>query len=149
MPTGPQTIDEYLATLNAEQRAALEKLRRDIRAALPEGEECISYQLPSFRVGGRYLLSFGAAAKHCSFFPGVAPIEACREELAAYGLSKGTIRFSAESPLPAALVRKLVKIQLAAKIAPQPAARKAPRMRAAPEKRAAKGAAPKGAGRRR
>lgn len=120
MPTGPASIDEYLARLNPEQRAALEKLRRDIRAALPEGEECISYQIPSFRVGGRYLLSFGAAAKHCSFFPGAAPIEACREELAAYDLSKGTIRFPAARPLPAKLVRKLVRIQLATRLAAGP-----------------------------
>lgn len=109
----PQTIDEYLAPLSDEQRAALEKLRRDIKAAAPKAEECISYQIPGFRLDGRLLVSFGAAKNHCAFYPGAFPVEAHKDELTAYGTSKGTIRFQVDSPLPAPLVRKLVKSRIA------------------------------------
>ncbi len=115
MKTNPQikTIDEYLAAVSADKRAALEKLRRNIRAAAPRAEECISYQVPAFRLGGRMLVAFGAAAKHCAFYPGAFPVEAHKDELKAYDTSKGTIRFQADKPLPAALVRKLVKARIA------------------------------------
>ena len=99
MPVKPRTIDEYLAPLSPEKRAALEKLRRDIRAAAPGAEECISYGIPAFRLGGKLLVGFGAAAKHCAFYPGAHPIEAHKEELEAYDTSKGTIRFRPDQPL--------------------------------------------------
>ncbi len=60
----PTTIDSYLATLSPEERAALEKTRKTIRAAAPGAEECISYQLPAFKLDGKLLVAFGAAAKH-------------------------------------------------------------------------------------
>ena len=113
MSAKPQTIDEYLAPLSNEKRAALEKLRRAIKSAAPRAEECISYQIPGFRVGGRLLVSFGAAANHCAFYPGAFPIEAHKDELKAYDTSKGSIRFQAGRPLPATLVRKLVKTRIA------------------------------------
>lgn len=118
MAAKPQTIDEYLAPLSQEMRAALEKLRRAIKAAAPEAEECISYQLPSFRLGGRMLVAFGAATNHCAFYPGAYPIEACKDDLEVYHTSKGTIRFPADSPLPATLVRKLVKARIAERAEP-------------------------------
>ena len=109
----PETIDEYLAALSDDKRAALETLRRTIKAVAPEGEECISYQLPAFLLNGKLLVAFGAAANHCAFYPGSFPVEAPKDELKAYDTSKGTIRFQADSPLPAALVRKLVKTRIA------------------------------------
>jgi uncharacterized protein YdhG (YjbR/CyaY superfamily) len=109
----PKTIDEYLAALSNDKRAALERLRKTIRAAAPKAEECISYQIPGFRLGGRLLVSFGAAANHCAFYPGAYPVKAHQNELKAYDTSKGTIRFQADRPLPAALVRKLVKTRIA------------------------------------
>jgi uncharacterized protein YdhG (YjbR/CyaY superfamily) len=113
MPAKPETIDEYLAPLSADKRAALEKLRKDIRSVTPEAEECISYLIPTFRLDGRMLVSFGAAKNHCAFYPGAHPIEAHRDELEGYETSKGTIRFKVDSPLPTALVRKLVKTRIA------------------------------------
>lgn len=65
MSTKPQTIDDYLAPLSSEKRAALEKLRRDIKSAAPKAEECISYDIPGFPLGGKLLVSFGAGANHC------------------------------------------------------------------------------------
>jgi uncharacterized protein YdhG (YjbR/CyaY superfamily) len=108
----PKTIDEYLAKLSADKRTALEKLRKAIRAAAPGAEECISYQLPAFRLNGRFLLAFGAASQHCAFYPGTV-VEDHKDELADYNISKGTIRFPADKPLPVTLVKKLVKARIA------------------------------------
>jgi uncharacterized protein YdhG (YjbR/CyaY superfamily) len=116
----PQTIDEYLAPLSNQKRAALEKLRRAIKAAAPKAEECISYQLPAFRLDGRFLVAFGTAKNHCAFYPGSHPVEAHKKELKVYDTSKGTIRFPADSPLPATLVRKLVKTRIAQYAAKRP-----------------------------
>lgn len=113
MPAKPNTIDEYLATVPDDKRAALENLRKAIKAAAPKAEECISYQIPAFRQNGM-LVSFGAAAKHCAFYVmSSSTIEAHKEELKDYDTSKGTIRFQPDKPLPAALVRKLVKARIA------------------------------------
>jgi uncharacterized protein YdhG (YjbR/CyaY superfamily) len=109
----PETIDDYLAGLPEDKRAALEKLRRDIRSAAPDAEECISYQIPGVRLDGRLLVSFGAAANHCAFYPGKHPLQKHEDDLAAYSMSKGTIRFQADEPLPSALVRKLVRTRIA------------------------------------
>jgi uncharacterized protein YdhG (YjbR/CyaY superfamily) len=113
MTEKPRTIDEYLARVDVEKRAALDDLRRAIAAAAPDAAECISYDLPAFRLDGKMLVSFGAAANHCAFYTGAAPIAAHRDELTRYDTSKGTIRFQADRPLPAALVRKLVTTRVA------------------------------------
>jgi len=111
--TKPKTIDEYLAAVGDDQRAALEKLRKMIRTAAPKAEECISYQLPAFRQDGP-LVGFGATANHCAFYlMSSCTVEDYRDELKSYDTSKGTIRFPADQPLPAALVRKLVKARIA------------------------------------
>ena len=107
------TVREYLASLSVDKRAALQKLRRAIKAAAPKAEECISYGIPAFRLDGKMLVWFGAATNHCSFYPGAFPIHALKSELTAYRISKGTIRFTPDRPLPEALVRKLVKARIA------------------------------------
>src|SRR5215467_8226707 len=104
----PKTTDDYLATVSEDKRAALEKLRQTIKSAAPKAEECISYQLPAFRQGGM-LVWFGAAKNHCSFYPGSTAIEVHKDELKNFELSKGTIRFQPDKPLPATLVKKIVK----------------------------------------
>ena len=109
----PESIDDYLSRLTPDKRAALTKLRKAIKAAAPRAEECISYQMPAFRLDGRVLAWFGAASKHCSFFPGAHPIAACKADLKKYSTSKGTVRFAPEKPLPASLVRKLVRARIA------------------------------------
>ena len=130
MRAKPETIDEYLAPLTDETRAALEKLRTAIRSAAPKAEECISYQVPAFRLGGRMLVAFGAGAHHCAFYPGAFPVATHKDELRAYDTSKGTIRFQPDCPLPASLVRKLVKTRIAEQAAQRrPAADRAMRRR--------------------
>jgi uncharacterized protein YdhG (YjbR/CyaY superfamily) len=109
-----RTHDEYLAALPHDKRAALEKLRRTIRAAAPGAEECMSYQLPAFRLDGKLLVLFGATSNHCSFYPGSGTaVEAHKGDLRGYSTSKGTIRFDTDKPLPATLVRKIVKYRIA------------------------------------
>jgi uncharacterized protein YdhG (YjbR/CyaY superfamily) len=111
-PGKAATPDEYLAALNDDKRVALEKLRQDIKSAAPEAEECISYQLPAFRLSGKLLVAYGAAAKHCAFYPG-SVLASLQDELKGYDTTKGTIRFAPDKPLPRALVRKLVKRRIA------------------------------------
>src|SRR5712691_3416081 len=113
-----KTIDEYLAALSNDKRAALERLRETIRAAAPKAEECISYQLPAFRLDGKLLVAFGAWTNHCAFYPG-SVIEAYKGELKDYDTTKGTIRFLSDDLLPAKLVRKLVKARIAKNAAKQ------------------------------
>ena len=112
--TRPKTIDQYLADLSDDKRAALEKLRKTIKAAAPRAEEGISYGLAAFRIDGKPLVAFGATANHCAFYPmSFGTVVAHQDELEKYDTSKGTIRFQPEKPLPATLVRKLVKARLA------------------------------------
>ena len=108
------THDEYLAALPKRQRVALEALRRIIRAAATGAEECISYRLQAYRLYGKVLVLFGAAATHCAFYPGSgAAVAAHRHDLEGFSTSTGTIRFDPDTPLPAALVRMIVKYRIA------------------------------------
>jgi len=109
----PATIDEYLAGVADDKRAALERLREQIRAAAPDATEAISYGMPAFKLDGRFFLGFSAAKGHCSFYPGRAPIVALADQLTAYRLLRGTIKFQADRPLPADLVMKLVQVRVA------------------------------------
>jgi uncharacterized protein YdhG (YjbR/CyaY superfamily) len=108
----PQTINEYLARVSPEQRTALNKLRRTIHTAFPGAEECISYGIPAFRLDGRVVAWFAAAARHLSFFPG-GVLEPFKDELKGYQTSKGTVRFQPDHPLPARLVRRMIKARIA------------------------------------
>jgi uncharacterized protein YdhG (YjbR/CyaY superfamily) len=110
----PRTIDQYLGTLPEDQRRALSKVRQAIRAAAPHAEECISYSLPAFRLDGKLLVGFGASRSHCAFYPmSGTTVAAHKDDLEGYETSKGTIRFSADEPLPAALIRRLVRTRIA------------------------------------
>ena len=109
----PQTIDEYLALVRDDQRTVLQKLRQTIRSAAPDADECISYGIAAFR-WQRMLVGFGATAKHCALYLMSNSIAAeFAVELAGYSTSRGTIRFTPDKPLPASLVRKLVKARIA------------------------------------
>ena len=110
--TRAQTVDDYLAALPEEARATLEKIRKTIKAAAPKATEVISYQIPMYKHHGM-LVGFAAFKDHCSFFPGTKALATYKDELKAYKTSKGTIRFPIGKPLPAALVKKLVKARVA------------------------------------
>jgi uncharacterized protein YdhG (YjbR/CyaY superfamily) len=109
----PTSVDAYLAALPEGPRLALEGLRRTIRAAAPEATETISYQMPAFKDHGRFLVAYAAFKDHCSLFPAShAVMRLLGEELEPYFSGKGTLRFTAERPIPAALVKKIVKARL-------------------------------------
>jgi len=108
------THREYFARLDEQQRAALERIGKAVLAAAPQAEECISYGLPAFRLDGKILVFLGATANHCAFYPGSGTaVDAYRDELGGYATSLGTIRFQPDAPLPARLVRKLVRYRIA------------------------------------
>lgn len=106
------SVDEYLATLPEQPRATLEKVRQAIKAAAPKADEGISYQMPMYKQHGM-VIGFAAFKNHCSIFPGTKAITSHKDELKGYQTAKGTIRFAIDKPLPAALVKKLVKERVA------------------------------------
>jgi uncharacterized protein YdhG (YjbR/CyaY superfamily) len=107
-------VESYLSQLAEPARSTLEKVRAVIRSAVPaEATETISYGMPAFRYRGA-LVGYAAFKDHCSFFPmNAALIVEFKEELAGYSTAKGTIRFPLDKPLPAGLVKKLVKARVA------------------------------------
>ena len=108
-----KSVDQWLARVEPKQRAALEKLRVQIRAAAPGAEEVISYGQPTFKLHG-HLVAFGAFAKHLSFFPmNSVVIAESADALKTFVTSKGTIQFTPEKPIPATVVKKIVKARIA------------------------------------
>ena len=113
MSRAPSTIDEYLATVKGEKRAALEDLRRTIRKIVPKAQECISYRIPAFRLDGKIVAGFAARTSGCSYFPfSGRTLSTLASELSAYAQTKGALHFDPKAPLPARLVRRLLKVRL-------------------------------------
>jgi len=111
-PAIPRDVDEYLASVPADQRAVLQKLRKTVRSVAPKATEKISYQMPTFVYNGP-LVAFAAFKEHCSFFPmNSSLIKKHKDELKAYSTAAGTIRFTVGKPLPVSLVKKFVKIRV-------------------------------------
>lgn len=107
-----KTVSEYLAGVPEPARGTLKKVRAAIRSAAPRGaEETISYGIPMFKYKGQ-LVGYAAFSNHCSIFPG-GIVEEFRDELRGYKISKGTIQFPVDKPLPATLITKLVKFSAA------------------------------------
>ena len=105
-------IDDYLDKVPERERATLEDLRKTIRAAAPEATETISYQIPTFKHHGS-LVGFAAFKNHCGFYiMSTSLMNVLEEELSPYDTAKSTIRFPADNPLPAALVKKIVKARI-------------------------------------
>lgn len=109
------TIDEYLATVDEPKRSTLQRLREEIRALVPEAEECISYALPAFRVRGKVVAGFAAFTTHLSYLPHSGSVlPALAEDLKDFpGGTKSALHFSVDRPLPRALVQKLISARLA------------------------------------
>jgi uncharacterized protein YdhG (YjbR/CyaY superfamily) len=109
----PKTVEEYLAGVPEPARTTLNKIRAVIRSAAPaEATEAISYGMPGFKHNGP-VIWYAAFSNHCSVFPTASVIEKFKDELKGYKTSKGTIQFPVDKPLPAALVKKMVKARLA------------------------------------
>ena len=110
--TGAEDVADYLSQVPEPQREALERLRRTIKSIVPDAVEAISYQIPTFKLNGRMLVSYAAFKHHCSFFPGAGPIEMHANDLKSFQTSKGTIQFTPEHPLSTTLVKRLVKTRI-------------------------------------
>lgn len=109
-----KTVNEYLAAAPKRERAALQKIRRTIKATAPDAVEGMAYGLAGYKYRGRSLVYFGYWTTHCSLYGvGNGVIDAHSKELKNYDKTKGTIKFTADAPLPEPLVRKLVKWRMA------------------------------------
>jgi uncharacterized protein YdhG (YjbR/CyaY superfamily) len=110
----PKTVNEYLAAVPEPARSTLKKVRAAIRAAAPaETTEIISYGMPIYKYKGT-LIGLAAFPKHCSLFLATSSLlKMFKDELSRYKTSKGTIRFPSDKPLPASLVKKIVKARVA------------------------------------
>jgi uncharacterized protein YdhG (YjbR/CyaY superfamily) len=112
-PNRPKTVDEYFAAVREPGLARLKELRAAIRAAVPAGAtETISYGIPAFR-DKRVLVWFAAFSQHCSLFPGREVVAKCKAELKDFTTAKGTVQFPLDQPIPATLVKRLVKARVA------------------------------------
>jgi uncharacterized protein YdhG (YjbR/CyaY superfamily) len=131
----PTTVDEYLRALPADQRSALEKVRAQIKSAAPKAEEHIAYGLAGFKVDGRPLIYIGAAKNHCALY-GARADDALAAKLKGFKQSKGTIQFAPDKPIPAGVVKQIVKARLAA-LAERVAAKEKPAKKAPAKKKKA------------
>jgi uncharacterized protein YdhG (YjbR/CyaY superfamily) len=110
--TAPKSIDEYVAGFSPDVQETLEKIRTTIRKAAPDAEEAIKYGIPTFTLKGN-LVHFGAYNKHIGFYPTSTGIEKFKHELSVYEMSKGTVRFPIDKPIPFELISKIVKFRVA------------------------------------
>jgi uncharacterized protein YdhG (YjbR/CyaY superfamily) len=101
-------VTEYLTSLREPQRSALERIRKIVLEIVPTAVEGIYYGVPGFKYEGKYLMGYAAAKNHMSIFPTSGPIEDLKEKLGGYNLSKGTIRFTPDTPLPEPLLKEIV-----------------------------------------
>jgi uncharacterized protein YdhG (YjbR/CyaY superfamily) len=112
----PKDVDAYLAAVPEPTRSTLERVRKSIRSAAPQAQEVISYGIPTFKYKGRPLVYFAAFKKHCSLYPmGQTTWKDLKTELKAAGAEmtgKGTLQFPIDKPLPAAVIKKIVKMRM-------------------------------------
>lgn len=113
-----KTVDEYIDAFPKNVQIVLQELRQVIREAAPEAKEAISYQMPAFKLNG-ILVWFAAFKNHIGFYPKMSAIEAFKKELAGYEVSKGTIRFPLDKPIPFDLVKRIVKYRVKENLSPK------------------------------
>jgi uncharacterized protein YdhG (YjbR/CyaY superfamily) len=109
--TPPTTIDEYMAGFPPDVQEILEKIRLTIRAAAPDAQETISYQMPTFTLQGN-LVHFAAFKKHIGFYPVPTGIEAFKDELSVYQGGKGSVQFPLDQPIPYDLISRIVTFRV-------------------------------------
>lgn len=103
-------IDEYLKNVTPTQKATLEHIRKIIKQVVPDAEEAIGYGIPAFKVKGRSFTYFAAFKDHMSLYPLVS--DEVRQKLGKYKLSKGTIQFTEDNPIPDPLLKEIIKDHL-------------------------------------
>lgn len=103
-------VDKYIQALKPVQRKALEHIRLVVKEQLPEVTESISYGMPVFKYRDKYLIGYAAFKNHLSIFPGSGPVELLSKKLEGYKLSKGTVQFTVEKPLPDSLLIEIISL---------------------------------------
>lgn len=111
MNSAVNSVDEYITLFPAEKQVILENMRSIIKKAAPKAEEKIGYGIPTFVWKGN-LVHFGGYKTHLGFYPGPGVIDTFKKELAGYKMSKGTVQFPLDKPLPVALITKIVKFRI-------------------------------------
>ena len=110
--TVPKSVDEYIASLPDPVQGVLERVRSTIRKAVPEAEEVISYKIPTYKLPGGPMLYFAGWKQYFSLYPATANVvEAFRDEIAPYLVSKSTIRFPLSQPVPVKLIGRIAKFR--------------------------------------
>lgn len=107
-----KNVDEYISIFPADVQSFLEKIRQTIRKAAPDAVETISYQVPAFKLNGRYLIYFAGYKHHVSIYPAPRGVAVFKSQLAKYKGGKGTVQFPFDKPLPLALISRIVKFRM-------------------------------------
>ena len=105
-------VDKYLDGIDNDQKTELVRVRKIIHRSAPQAEEVISYGMPVYKYNKKYLLGYAAFKNHMSIFPGSGPIESIKNELKDYKISKGTIQFTLERPIPEYLIKQIIKYRI-------------------------------------
>jgi uncharacterized protein YdhG (YjbR/CyaY superfamily) len=107
------SVDDYMSGLPDDRRAVMERLRATIRSAAPDATQAISYNMPAFRLDGKFFVSYEAFKRHYSLFPWTdAMVAELADAIRPYAVGKGTLRFPADQPIPLDLVRRIIEIRL-------------------------------------
>lgn len=104
-------IDDYLVKVNALQRKQLERIQKIVKKIAPDATETIGYGMPVFKYKGKYLIGFCEFKNHMSIFPGSEAIEGLKDKLDGYKLSKGTIQFTLDKPIPESIIKQLLLVR--------------------------------------
>jgi uncharacterized protein YdhG (YjbR/CyaY superfamily) len=111
IPSAAKNIDEYISDFPKDVQEILEKMRKTIREAAPDAEEAIKYQIPTFVLNGN-LVHFAAYKNHIGFYPAASGIEQFKDELSVWEISKGTVRFPLDQPIPLELIGRITKFRV-------------------------------------
>jgi len=106
-----KTVDEYIGTFPVATKKIMQQVRKTIKDAAPEAEEVISYNMPAYKQEGM-LVFFAAYKEHIGFYPTPGGIEAFKKELSVYNSAKGSVQFPIDTPMPLALITKIVKYRV-------------------------------------
>lgn len=111
-PARPATIDEYIADCPRDVQQLLEQIRATVKKAAPAARECISYNMPGFKLGKLYIAHFAAFKNHIGFYPVPTGHAAFEEELSHYKTGKGSVQFPLDKPLPLGLITRMVEYRI-------------------------------------
>lgn len=112
MDAKPQTIDEYISTFTETTRAALQQVRQVIQQAAPEVEETISYNMPTFKYGNKYLVHFAGYKNHIGFYALATDTPEFAEDFAKFKKSKAAVQFPLDEPMPVDLIKRVVRFNM-------------------------------------